>query len=76
MDLYTVEPCMEATDSLWNFPTLFHSDNRWLNHKVSEYEIKEAVFQMRSQKGFTKDIGTLLGNHVLSWCLRFSAVGF
>lgn len=44
LKLYTLELHAMCYISAWNFQLLSHSDKQWLNHEVSEGEIKAEVF--------------------------------
>lgn len=50
VNLYTSEQYSAYDTSKWRFPTLSHSNLKWLNHDILEHEIDEAVFHMGSHK--------------------------
>lgn len=50
IDLYTVTPCQPSDSAAWSFPSISHYDRSWLNLRVTEDEVKRALFQMGPDK--------------------------
>lgn len=63
----------------WQFSTLFHSNKSWLNHDISEHEIKRPIFRCGLIKLLVRmvlflycfqNIGLLLVPHVFSLFIK------
>lgn len=66
VDLYTAGNVVDYRPHEWTFPSLTHSDKRWLNRAVSPLEVKQALFQMDGRKSPGAD-GILAGFFQRFW---------